>query len=229
MDVYEYYWDAVRRRAALLVLGSGVLALLAYGVAVRIGPTYEVHFSYLVSLTERDSSKSEFRFDGYYALQATDLYAATLAAWTRTPEVVVQAYGAAGLALPTDDPRTLVRSIAAQKVSPQLVAVTVSGKRKDTVEKLAAGLQAVMEQNVAAYHDRGIPALEFRIVPTAAWVGTRQVAVVVIVVATYLAALILGVNAVLLRASWQQASPNMQGAGPNRQGADGKSTDEDRD
>lgn len=191
------YIAAVRGAFLRLLLVSVAVGVLAYAVVHRLGPTYEVHFSYLVSLSERETVP-EYQFDGYYALQATDLFAATLARWATTSEVIVAAYSAAGIDSPTDDPRALGRSVAAVKSAPQLVEVTVRGKQRDEVERLAVGLRRVMEQNVARYHDEGIPALHFRVVATEPWVGTTRLSASVIVSAVFIFTFLFGVNGVLL-------------------------------
>lgn len=194
---WDYYWKTTRRYLLRVLLLSVVAALVAWGMASRVAPTYEVHFSYLVSLSARDNV-NEYRFDGFYALQATDLFAATLAKWAAAPEVVVRAYQEAGLEVPSEDPRTLTRSVRAEKVAPQLVAVTVRSQSRDVAEALAVGLQDVIAQNVATYHAQGVPAVQFRVVPTQSWTGVARISVPIVVAATLVAAFLLGLNAVVL-------------------------------
>lgn len=194
------YWQQTKQQLPKVLLFSVVVALIAWGVAARIAPTHEVHFSYLVSLSQRDNV-NEYRFDGFYALQATDLFAATLAKWAATPEVVVKAYQEAGLEIPSEDPRSLTRAIRAEKVAPQLIAVTVRDQSREVAQALAAGLQDVIEENVAAYHAQGVPAVQFRVVTTQPWTGVTRISVPIVVVATFVAAFLLAVNAVLLRVS----------------------------
>ena len=181
----------------LLLLASFLLAAIAFGIAGRLGPLPQVHFSYLVSLSEREVTP-DFEFDGYYALQATDLFAATLAEWLTTPEVVVAAYREAGLEPDTDDPRALTRLVEARKTAPQLVEVTVKGSSQAEAEALTAGLLVAMERNVALYHDEGIPAVEFGVVATEPFSGQRTINARLIAVATFFTALILLINAALL-------------------------------
>lgn len=194
------YWEEAKKQLPKVLLLSVVAALIAWGVAARVPPAYEVHFSYLVSLSQRDNV-NEYRFDGFYALQATDLFAATLAKWAAAPEVVVEAYQEAGLELPSEDPRSLTRAIRAEKVAPQLVTVTVRDQSRDMAEKLAQGLQSVMEKNVADYHAQGVPAVQFRVVGTQPWTGVTRISVPIVVAATFIAAFLLAVNSVLLMVS----------------------------
>ncbi len=99
------------------LLGISILvAILGYGIAKQFPATYEVNFSYMVSMEQRDES-SNFRYDGYYALSATDLFSATLAGVIVSPETIVAAYGGANIPLPTEDTIDLVKSIRMRQES----------------------------------------------------------------------------------------------------------------
>ncbi len=194
---WRIYWRRVRLMLPWLLFGSFAAAVVAYAVASSLPAAHQVHFSYLISLSEREAA-NEFRFDGFYALQATDLFAQTLARWIQTPEVIVAAYQEAGLASPTENPRELTRLIRADKTAPQLVQVTVEETSKEEALQVAEALQKVMEKNIAEYDTQGIPALAFRVVPTTPWAGQSEISVPIVTVATFVFVFLLALNAVLL-------------------------------
>lgn len=200
---WQPYLGALRRAWPLIMLVSVAAALIAYGVVERQGPAYTVHFSYLVALAEREESAT-FEFDGYYALQATDLFAATVAAWAKSPEVVVAAYDRAGIEGRSADARVLVRAVEANKRSPQLVQVAVTHRDRETAEQLARGLQEVLGEQVAIYHERGIPALHFNAVSTQSWTSVRQPATRLLVTTVFLLVLVVAINLVLLKQTFIQ-------------------------
>lgn len=194
---FKAYWQRVRLALPWLLLASFAAGVVAYVIASSYPPAHQVHFSYLISLSEREAA-GEFRFDGFYALQATDLFAQTLARWIQTPEVIVAAYREAGLTPPTENPRQLTRLIKADKTAPQLVQVTVEETSEEKAGQLTTALQTVMEKNVAAYDDQGIPAIAFRVVATDPWAGKNEVSVPVITTATFVFVFLLALNGVLL-------------------------------
>lgn len=195
-DSLTAYWQAVRRRLPLLLLIAGTLGLFAYGVSRRVAPVHQVHYSYVVSLHERETA--EFTFDGYYALQATDLFTATLAAWMTAPEVVVAAHRLGGLPVSMEADAAIAQRVTALKTAPQLIEVTVRHDDPDRAEQLAVGLQRAVERNVAEYHDAGIPALRWGIITTEPWTVARRPAAALIGFATAVASFFLLVNGVLL-------------------------------
>jgi len=196
------YWRAVQKTMPRILIFSLVVAMLAWFGVSSIGPTYQAHFSYLISLSEREAA-GEYRFDGLYALQATDLFASTLAAWATTPEVIVSAYKKTGVELPSVDPGKLAGSIKATQTAPQLVEIVIKDSDRQVVEQLTQGLKQVMIKNVEDYHEQGIPAVAFRVVATEPWVGAKQLPRPVITVAVFLVTLVLSINLVLLRESWR--------------------------
>jgi capsular polysaccharide biosynthesis protein len=195
-----HYGHTIINALPLLLLISLFFSASVFSWMHYHKPSSEVHFSYLISLSERDL-KTSYSYDGYYALQASESFAETLAFWIQTPEMVVSAYRAANIPLPTTDARVLVKSIRAKKSAPQLVQVTIYSKDEGQAKRLAEGLRQAVEENMNIYHDEGIPDLKFKAVPTGPWLGKQRVSVFVIVFTVFIATLLLGINVVLLKES----------------------------
>lgn len=199
------YIKVTKKRLPLMLLITVVATLVAYGVASRIQPSHIVHFSYTISLAQRETAP-DFRFDGYYALQATDLFAATLAGWMKTPEHVVEAYREAGLPLPSTDARTIVKAVEVTRSGPQLVQVAVKSESKIEAEALASGLRVVIEREVDRYHDKGIPAVAFTVVADTPWTGLQTLPLKTIVSGVFVFVFLFLLNGVLLLESVKRLS-----------------------
>ncbi len=197
MNNFKEYWQVMRQALPILVVISLAAAVLAYAVAANMAPQYRAHYSYLISLASREE-RADYRFDGYYAIQATDLFAATLAGWIRSPETIVAAFNRSDLAVPTQNPRDLTRIVKSEKTAPQLVQVTITGTTPQEVEALTGALKQVMEDNVRQYHEQGTPALEFRVMATKPWASVSRVAVPVITAATFVLVFFIALNVLLL-------------------------------
>lgn len=196
-QTWRRVWLVVQRRLPLLLLVSAGVAVVSWTVADRYSRQSEVHFSYLISLSDREG-RGEYRFDGYYALSAISLFSETLAQWVRRPEVVAEAARRAGLRDVPQEARKLQRLVAAERVAPQLVAVTVRAGEADTAERLARSLQAVVGENVERYHESGTPALRFRVVASEPWAGQRIIEANVVAAAAFLLVLFAAVNVLVL-------------------------------
>lgn len=190
-------WLAGQRRLPQLLLLSAAVSLASWMAAERLSRQAEVHFSYLISLSEREAHDA-YRFDGYYALSAVNLFSETLAEWVRRPEVVAEAAARAGVGGVPREARALQRLVAAEQAAPQLVAVTVRAGESDSTERLARSLQAVVAENLERYHESGTPALRFRVVASEMWAGQRTVAANVVAAAAFLFTLFAAVNLLIV-------------------------------
>lgn len=193
-------WLTVQRRLPALLLISVLAGMVSWFAADRWGEQYEVQFSYLISLSDRED-RGAYRFDGFYALSAINLFSETLAELVRRPEVVAEAARRAQLSDVPRDARGLRRLVVAERAAPQLVAVTVRAGDPVLSEQLARSLQKTVADNIVRYHESGEPALRFRVVASDPWVGVRKIESLVVAAATSLFVLFAAVNLLIFRES----------------------------
>ena len=199
------YIQSVKRALPIigaLTLGAG---LFAAAIATSWAPSFDTHFTYVVSLAEREQEEG-YQFDGYYALQATEIFVASLAKWTAAPETVVKAYEKAGVPLTSPSVRSLSQAVKAEKTAPQIVQVTITGQDQDKVKQLAAGLRQVVAENLDKYHAEGVPMIKFKAIATEEWTGKQDVAAGAVGTAVAAITGFLLLNVVLIRESLQQMS-----------------------
>lgn len=192
----ETIWPRVGRAVPWLLALSVLLALLAAGTVSRFGDSWTVHFSYVVSLKEREATAA-YRFDGYYALQAIELFTKTLAEWVVAPEMVAQAHRAAGLPEPTG----VLKVIEAEAAAPQLVRVTVRAPERAQAEQLAVGVQTAMAAALQRNGPAGVPEVPFNVVATEPWARASGFNKKIVSLATGVLVFFVGLNLVVLRES----------------------------
>ncbi len=187
------------RRSFFLVVGLSVLVgVVAYGVTKNIPGTYEAHFSYMISMDQKDAVPG-FRYDGYYALSAADLFSATLARIADSPETIVAAYAKANIPLPTQDAVRLVRAVRSEKTAPQLVRIVVRDASKEHAERITSGLVFVMNNAIDEYNAKGLSSIVFHGVPTAPWTSMNQAAPIPVAASLFMLVFLGGNLVVLLR------------------------------
>ncbi len=166
---------ALSSKVPRILITSFILAIIAYGVALKIPVSYDAHLSYVVSQQEREAS-AQFRYDGYYALSATDLFTATLAAWIGEPQTIAQAYKAANVQIPTYDAIDLTKHVRSQKTAPGLVSITVTDSSRETAEAVAKGIAEIIPSFIERQNTTGTPAVSFRSSVSGPWTGVSSVA-----------------------------------------------------
>ncbi|MBI5404748.1 MAG: hypothetical protein HY976_00825 [Candidatus Kerfeldbacteria bacterium] len=137
--------DAIRTYLRRRWLGIGILILTvagAYGWQMLQPVRYSTSMSLGVNRVNADQTP-DYQFDGYYALQAADLFSQTLVSWMQTPSILVEIYDQAGLPTDVDSIRGLTSRFKTKKVAAQNVVVTYSSPTQAEAEKLATAITAV--------------------------------------------------------------------------------------
>lgn len=168
-------WEKLSRKTPAILIVSFTCALVAYIVAAKLPVSYDVHLSYVVSMQKREAA-SDFRYDGYYALSATDLFTATLASWTAQPQTIARAYQAANIPLPTYDMIDLGKRVRAEKSAPGLVNITVLDSSRETAEAIAKGMTEVVSAFILQQNTAGTPAVMFSATAFDPWTGMSRIA-----------------------------------------------------
>jgi hypothetical protein len=199
IDTIDSSLQAIRRRLWRILAISLLAALLAYGTARHIPRVYEVHFSYMVSSSGEQRVQREYQYDGFYGLSAIDLFTTTLARIADSPEVVVRAYEAVALPVPTYDAISLTRAIDAEKVAPQLVRFTVSDAKREHAEALAMGLQQELDALLEQYNANNNSSPTFQRTVTRSWTSQRVIRAVPIAASSFVFVFFIGLITVLFR------------------------------
>ena len=189
--------SSLRMQFVWVAVISLVLAIIAVGVARQVGTTYQADFSYLISVKTADNAPATYHYDGYYAIQAAGLFSQTFATWLASPETQAALYQTAALT-PTTSDRIFGSAITATSAAPQLVQVTIHYPTDVGVRRLAAALGTQATNYADMYNTAQAPALQFGVTATTPVVGPIRVNTRLIGVGTFIAALLLGVNIVLL-------------------------------
>ncbi len=190
--------EALFRFFFLIFAVSTVSAIFAYGVAKNIRGSYEVHFSYMISMEQQETAPG-FRYDGFYGLSAIDLFSKTVASIANTPETIVAAHKRAGLALPTRDAIRLVRIVRTESAAPQLVRFTVRDASQKNAQALAHGVREVVNDTVDAYNGSGGESISFHGVFTEPWTSYDALNPVPVAAVFFMIVFVTGIMIVLFR------------------------------
>ncbi|MEK7518326.1 MAG: hypothetical protein AAB549_00155, partial [Patescibacteria group bacterium] len=87
----------------------------------------------------------EYQYDGYYALQASDLLSETVVSWFLTPSVIVEMYDAADVPANVTDFSSLTARFKIKKYSSQNLGVTFTSSSPSDAQKLAAAVVKTVE------------------------------------------------------------------------------------
>lgn len=138
MKVFILQWFS---KPAQAMLAAAVLAAFAFAAGAKMAPRrVNVSLAFTIAQQARQET-SDYSYDGYYALRASELVTDTMLSWLATPSIVKEIYAEAGL--PITDAR--IASIAGRmfrgkKFSSQNLAVSYSAPDQATAERLYRAL-----------------------------------------------------------------------------------------
>jgi capsular polysaccharide biosynthesis protein len=138
------------RRRQPLAFSLVALAVVAAYVWSYVRPaTYTTSISFAVNRINKEPTP-DYQFDGFYALQAADLFAKTVVSWMQTPSVLVEIYDRAGIDSSVTSLRSLTSRFKTKQYSAQNIVVTYAVPTEEEGRRIAAALTEVIGARTAA-------------------------------------------------------------------------------
>lgn len=119
--------------AAFALAGALAAALIASALPVR----HEVSVDFMISQRAKPAT-TDYDYDGYYALRASELFADTIISWFSTPSFIKTVIGTAGQS--ADDAPLPTRLFRAKRYSSQNVVVRFSAPDPEAGAALAGAV-----------------------------------------------------------------------------------------
>ncbi len=143
-DYIHIYWRQRGLIIAMVVIATVTTWIVSSSQPVRFGSSQ----SFAINRINRESTP-DYQFDGYYALQAADLFSQTVVSWFSTPSVLQEVYQQAKLDPEIDSLNSLPSRFKVKKYSSQNIVVRVTERTSDRLAKVTSAVKSVMEQKAA--------------------------------------------------------------------------------
>lgn len=145
-----------------LILASILVAVITAIIVPRLPRGVDVSTSLTVPVPERPVSDN-YEYDGYYALQSTDLFSNTLTGWFKSSNFVSSVLERAGIKS-APSIRSLGHFFTTRKVSGQLVEVQFHAKTKQEGQKIVKAFSSVLAEQIASFNEEGNKTLSFNVI-----------------------------------------------------------------
>lgn len=146
MELKEYI-QIIKKHFQLFI--STVIIIILASFAYFFFRPVSFATSLTLNITRSGSQDtSEYKYDDFYRLQADEKFAETLVQWLGSPRVVEDIYKEAGINTQNRTLRQLGKSIKAEKMSSQVVAVNFSSKDNKTAQNIAGAISKVISKNI---------------------------------------------------------------------------------
>ncbi len=108
----------------------------------------------------------DFKYDGYYALQASEIMADSVEQWLKSPEVVNAVYRKAQINFDFENIKSYTKKFKARKMSSQYVEVKFSAFAKEEAEKISRAIIEVVNSKAEALKKNSAEEVSFSVIGT---------------------------------------------------------------
>ena len=142
------YFKIMWKNKTLIIVVTVLVGIVAFIASYLMPVTYDAMSTLSVSKVNREATE-DFKYDNFYAIQASELLGNTVVSWFKTPDFVSEVYAQAGVES-NEDLNKLAKSFKAKQNSSHTVEVRVNNPDKETAQKLIDGMIVVIGNRVAA-------------------------------------------------------------------------------
>lgn len=146
MELKEYL--KIIKKNLKLILAIGAIAGLSAFLFSSLQPVkYEISLSILISKNKTQET-DDFKYDGYYALQASEMLADAIVEWTKSPAMVNAIYQEASVAGNFGSVKSYSKKFTAKKMSSQHIEIKFNSDTKESAEKISAAAVKVISNKI---------------------------------------------------------------------------------
>ncbi len=165
MEIREYFKIFKKRKKIIIGMAAAtILSALVFSLLVPV--SYEASFSFLVSRSGADPS-TDYKYDDYYALMATDLAAETVEQWLKNPEAVQSIYNDAQVDGKFASLKEMARKFKVTKLTAQLVEIRLKTEKYNDAKKIAESASKILKNKISLLNNLEKKNEAFRIIDSA--------------------------------------------------------------
>ncbi|MCK5332845.1 hypothetical protein KAJ41_03210 [Candidatus Parcubacteria bacterium] len=141
MELKEYV-KVIKRKNKLIFIIALAVTFSSFLFSTLQPIKYETSLSLLLS-KDKTQLTDDFKYDGYYALEASEKIADTITQWVKSPEFVNSIYQSAAVEGGFQNLKSYTKKFSAKKMSPQFIEVKFETNNVEEADKISL---AVVEE-----------------------------------------------------------------------------------
>lgn len=148
MELKEYL-KIIKKNLKLILAVGAVTALSAFLFSIFSPVKYETSLSLLISKNKTQNT-DDFKYDGYYALQAGEMLADAIVEWTKSPAVVNEIYQEAETSGNFGSIKSYAKKFTAKKMSSQHIEIKFNSDTEESAEKISSAVIKTINDKIKA-------------------------------------------------------------------------------
>ncbi len=161
MELKEYLKN-IRKNFKLILSVAVITGISAFLFSVAQPLKYEVSLSLFIN-KDKTQETDDFKYDGYYALQASEIIANSVEQWMKSPEVVDAIYQEAGIGYDFKSFKNYVKKFTVKKMSAQYIEIKFKTNSEEDAKKISAAVVKIVESKIKALGENSEQELSFSV------------------------------------------------------------------
>jgi len=156
LELIKKNWQLILIFVLLLIC---LTAILSYNWPIK----YDVSESLIVTRSSIQQT-SDYQYDGYYSIKATDEFSNSIKEWLKSPEIVISIYKKAKIDPNFNSFNQMRNVFEANKMAPQHIEVNFSTKNVDEAKKISEVMDDVLQEKANLVSEISWQGISFSIV-----------------------------------------------------------------
>ncbi len=152
-----------KRNIVLIIILTLLLGAASFIFSYYSPTEYKSSISFAVNRINKQETV-DYQYDGYYAIQASDLFSQTVVSWFFTPSVLLEIYEKAKVDPHIDTLERFANRFKTKKYSSQNIVVTFKERDQNTAEQISDSIIKTVQERGAALNQTADQKALFEIV-----------------------------------------------------------------
>ena len=135
----------IRQRFISIISIAIIVAIASVLIIKALPQKFDASVSLNIARVNREETP-DYQYDGFYAIQASNLFADTVISWLETPATVREIYQQSGVDTNAMSLSAFSSRFSAKKMSSQNVVVRFSSKNEQEMKKMSASLVSIISK-----------------------------------------------------------------------------------
>lgn len=195
------------RRVYTSIRNALIVAICGAIIGALFASTTKVNYQSSISFTVNEINKqdtTQYQYDGYYALQASDLFSDTIVSWFQTPSFLLDIYTLAKVDPVVKSLDSFTSRFKMRKYSSQNLVLKFTAPDESTAKKLSAAIVSHVEEESQQLNQNAHNEALFQVVGSQPVIVKSQLTVTKGILYGFVAGILLFVFAAALIGSFKK-------------------------
>ncbi|NOQ68307.1 hypothetical protein GQ568_02605 [Patescibacteria group bacterium] len=161
MELKEYL-KIIKKDLKLIIIIGIITAVSAFLFSAMKPAVYETSISLAINKNKTQNT-DDFKYDGYYALQTSEMLADTIVEWTKSPTIVNSVYQKAEVNQNFKNIKSYTKKFMAKKMSSQHVEVKFKSDTRENAEKISLAIVEIISDKTKTLEENSGEEIAFSV------------------------------------------------------------------